>query len=89
MIVRRAATLKNKTTTRVPTQTVTHTPSTTIHKNRGLTRIDLKTGTESWLLPIDAAFTPAVSPDGEIAYVLSTKDKALRAVRVDDGKVVM
>ncbi len=47
----------------------------------------MATGKETWLLPIDVAFTPAISPDGAIAYVVSTKDKALRAVRADDGKV--
>lgn len=56
--------------------------------SRGLTHIDLETGAERWLLPIDVSFTPVISPDGAMAYILSVKNKAIRAIRVDDGKVM-
>ncbi len=49
--------------------------------------MNLKTGAEGWVVPLDAAFTPLISHDAAVGYVLTLKDKALRALRVDDGKV--
>ncbi|KAM3567145.1 hypothetical protein VYU27_010704, partial [Nannochloropsis oceanica] len=62
--------------------------SALVPTNRGLTHITLATGIQSWVLPLDVAFTPLISHDGTIAYIQTIKDKALRAIRVDDGQVI-
>lgn len=80
-------TLSHTHITPSPFKSLTPSPRTNTRHNSGLTHIDLATGAETWILPIEASFTPAVSPDGALVYVLSSKDRALRSVRADDGKV--
>ena len=46
------------------THTHTHTQVAIVPTNRGLARVDMITGIEYWLLPLDVSFSPLISHDG-------------------------